>query len=183
VAIATFAHQARAQAAVDALGKGGLDISHLGVAGRGCHVDACVSGYYNRVDRIRKWSGHGMVCGGLWGLMLGVMVMAAPARAAMVLSRYAGALALATLEGALAAGLIGALVAALYGLGIARDSVPRYTAAITADRILVMVQVVPDQIALARSLLDRAGALRVDVHEVSMSNRIAPANAQAPENA
>jgi hypothetical protein len=38
-----------------------------------------------------------------------------------------------------------------------------------ADRILVMVDVMPDRIAAAATILDTAGALRIDVHHAPIS--------------
>lgn len=164
VAIATFTSHGKAQAAVGELGRDGLEITRLGVAGRGCHVDEHVTGFYNRADRIRFWGTRGAFWGGLWGLLLGGMVLASPGLAPIVPAGFAGTLALATLEGALAIGGAGAIAAALYGLGVPQNSVPVYASAISADRILVMVDIQPDRIAAATAIFDKAGALRVDVH-------------------
>jgi hypothetical protein len=169
VAIATFTSQGHAEAAVGALGRGGLDVTHLGVAGRGFHVDQRVTGFYNRADRIRFWGTRGAFWGGLWGLLLGVMIQTAPTLAPVAVMALTGTLAIAALKGALAIGGIAMIAAALYGLGVPRDSVPVYETAMKVDRILVMVDVLPDRIAAATTILDTAGALRVDVHPAPIS--------------
>jgi hypothetical protein len=97
----------------------------------------------------------------------------------VVVLGYLGAMLAATLEGAVLVGGISAISAALYGLGIPENSVLQYEAAIKADAFLVMAHDTPSRIAVARQILEAAGASRVDVHDGLTPNEAAPQFAAA----
>jgi len=69
------------------------------------------------------------------------------------------------LEGAVVLGGASAIGAALYGIGIPKDSVLQYETAIGADDFLVMAHDTPERIAVARTILETAGASHVGVHD------------------
>jgi hypothetical protein len=163
-AIGTFADHATAEAAVKELSLAGFDISHLSVVGKGYHTDEHVTGFYNMGDRVRFWGTRGAFWGGLWGLFFGGIFLAVPVVGPIVALGHLGLIVAGVVEGAVAAGGLGALSAGLYGLGIPRDTVLQYETAITADGFLVMAHDTPERVAVARRILETAGASRVDVH-------------------
>ena len=164
-AIGTFAHHADADAAVKELGLAGFDITRLSVLGKGYHTDEHVTGFYNQGDRVRFWGTRGAFWGGLWSLFFGGIFLTVPLIGPVVAVGYLGAMLVAALEGAVVVGGFSAVAAALYGMGIPKDSVLRYETAITADGFLVMAHDTPERIAVARQILENAGASHVDVHE------------------
>ncbi len=163
-AVGTFANHADADAAIRELGLAGFDISHLSVVGKGYHTDEHVIGFYNQGDRIRFWGTRGMFWGGLWGLFFGGIFVTVPVVGPVVALGYFAATIVTALEAAVVVGGASALSAALYGIGIPKDSVIQYETAVAADGFLVMAHDVPARIEVARSILEAAGASRVDVH-------------------
>jgi hypothetical protein len=164
-AIGTFADHAAAEAAVKELSLAGFDISHLSVVGKGYHSDEHVTGFFNQGDRVRFWGVRGAFWGGLWGLFFGGLFLAVPVVGPVVALGHMGLILAGALESAVAVGGLSALSAGLYGLGIPRDSVLQYETTIIADGFLVMAHDTPDRVAVARRILETAGASRVDVHD------------------
>ena len=171
--VAVFADHAAAEAAVKKLNLAGFDIKHLSVIGKGYHVDEKVMGFYNQGDRIRFWGTRGAFWGGLWSLFFGGVVLTLPVVGPVVALGYLAAAIVAIIEGAVLVGGFSAIAAALYGLGIPKDSVLEYETAIEADSFLVMAHDTPSRIALAKGILETADASQVDVHAA------APASAEA----
>ncbi|WDF72499.1 DUF1269 domain-containing protein [Novosphingobium sp. KACC 22771] len=164
-AVGIFSNHADAEAAVKELGLAGFDIKHLSVLGKGYHLDEHVTGFYNQGDRIRFWGTRGAFWGGLWSLFFGGIFLTVPVFGPVVALGYVGAMAVAALEGAVVVGGVSAISAALYGIGIPKDSVLQYETAIAADSFLVMAHDTPSRIAVARQILKSAGATHVDTHE------------------
>ena len=61
-------------------------------------------------------------------------------------------------------GGLSALAAALYSIGIPKDSVMMYETAIKSDKFLVIAHGTADEAAKAKSILETAGAAQTDVH-------------------
>ena len=163
-AIATFSTHTAAEAAVKELNVAGFDIRHLSVIGQGYHVDEQVKGFYNQGDRVRFWGTRGAFWGGLWSLFFGGIFLTLPVIGPIVALGYIGAMIVTAVEGAVVVGGVSAIGAALYGLGIPKDSVLSYETAVTADGFLVMAHDTPERIAIARTILETAGASHVGVH-------------------
>ncbi|WP_408588891.1 DUF1269 domain-containing protein [Novosphingobium sp.] len=162
--VAVFADHAAAETAVKTLALGGIDIKQLSVIGKGYHVDEQVVGFYNQGDRVRFWGTRGAFWGGLWSLFFGGLVLTLPAVGPVMALGYIAASIIAVVEGALVVGTVSAVAAALYGIGIPKDSVLEYETAIHADRFVVMAHGTVAQVALARKLLETTDAEKVDVH-------------------
>ena len=166
-AIAVFPDHAAAEAAVKTLGRAGFDIKQLSVVGKGYHVDEQVVGFYNQGDRIKFWGTRGAFWGGLWSLFMGGVFITLPVTGTVLVLGYLAAAVASLVEGAVVVGGLSAIGAALYGLGIPKDTVLDYETAIAADEFLVVAHDTPDRIALAKSILDDAFASRVEVHSGS----------------
>jgi hypothetical protein len=171
--IAVFADHKDAETAVKKLAAAGLDMKHLSVVGKGYHTDEKVVGFYNMGDRIKFWGARGAFWGGLWGLFFGGMFLAIPVVGHVVVLGYLAATLVSAVESAVMVGGLSALGAALYSIGIPKDSVIEYEAALKADGFLVMAHGTTDEIAHARSILAALDPSRLDVHQA--------AKAAAPE--
>jgi uncharacterized membrane protein len=68
------------------------------------------------------------------------------------------------LEGAVVIGGLSALAAALYSIGIPKDSVMKYEMALKSAKFLVIAHGTADEVAKAKSILETAGAAQVDFH-------------------
>ncbi|TBW40284.1 DUF1269 domain-containing protein [Siculibacillus lacustris] len=162
--VAVFDEHAAAEAAVLKLTAAGIDMKNLSVVGKGYHSEEKVVGFYNVGDRIKFWGVRGAFWGGLWGLFFGGLFLTLPFVGHVVVLGYLAASLIAALENAAVVGGLSALGAGLYGLGIPKDSVIEYEAAVRADGFLVMAHGSADDIARAKAILGSEAPSRLDVH-------------------
>jgi hypothetical protein len=163
--VAVFAHHHTAEDAVKKLAGAGFDITKVNIAGKGCHKEEKVVGFYNAGDRVKFWGQYGAFWGGLWGLFVGGLFMTLPVVGPIVVLGHLGAMVLGAAEGAVLGGSLSALGAALVSIGIPKNSVINYEAAIKADNFLVMVDGSPQEVERAKAILAAAKPAKLDVHQ------------------
>jgi hypothetical protein len=163
-AVAVFASHEAAGAAVKALAAAGFDIKKISVVGRGFHTEENVSGFYNAGDRIRIWGRSGAFWGGLWGLLMGGLFMTVPIIGPVVVVGHFAVMVAAAIEGAVVIGGLSALGAALFSMGIPKDTIVRYENAIKADGFLLIVHGPASETESARAILANAGPSQLDMH-------------------
>jgi hypothetical protein len=163
--IAVFDDHQAADLAVKKLADAGIDIKHLSVVGKGFHTDEQVVGFYNAGDRIKFWGKRGAFWGGLWGWLFGGIFLFIPVVGHVVMLGYFAAAAISAIEGAVVVGGVSALSAALYSIGIPKDSAIAYESAVKADGFLVMAHGSADEVDRARKVLEPLNPSRIDVHE------------------
>jgi hypothetical protein len=161
--IGVFPTHPSAEAAVKSLSGAGFDMKHLTLVGRGFQSDEKVMGFYNAGDRIKFWGTRGAFWGGFWGLFFGGVFMTIPVVGHVIILGYLAAVAISAVEGAVVVGGMGALGAALYSIGIPKDSIIDYEADMKADRFLVMAHGTEEEIARAKKILAAENPTRVDV--------------------
>jgi hypothetical protein len=162
--VAVFKTHTDAETAVKKLNIAGFDVSHLSIIGKGYHTDEHVVGFYNQGDRIRFWGARGAFWGGLWGLFFGGVFITLPLTGPIIVLGYLATTLIAAIEGAVLVGGVSAIASALYGLGIPKDSVLAYETALKADAFLVLAHDRSSRVALARKVLQEAGATQVESH-------------------
>jgi hypothetical protein len=162
--ISVFPDHDGAEHAIRTLAQAGFDLKSLSIIGHGYQREERVIGFYNVADRVTFWGGRGAFWGGLWGLFFSGVFIAAPVTGPVVVLGFLASMAISALEGALIAGGFSALGAALYSLGVPRDSVIAYEAEVTADSFLVMVHGARAEVAFARTILGAANAKHLEVH-------------------
>ena len=162
--VALFKTHTDAETAVKKLNIAGFDVSHLSIIGKGYHTDEHVVGFYNQGDRIRFWGARGAFWGGLWGLFFGGVFITLPLTGPIIVLGYLATTLIAAIEGAVLVGGVSAIASALYGLGIPKDSVLAYETALKADAFLVLAHDRSSRVALARKVLQEAGATQVESH-------------------
>ena len=160
--VAVFTDHANAEAAVKKLAASGFEMSSLSVVGKGYHLDEQVVGFYNADDRIRFWGSRGAIWGGLWGLFFGGIFVTVPVVGPVIMLGYLATTAISVLEGAVVVGGASALGAAIFGIGIPKDSVLQYETDIAADKFLVMAHGSPSKILLAKAILEQENPARID---------------------
>lgn len=168
-AIAVFDTHNAAEDAIKRLATAGFDMKNLSIVGRGYHTEEKAVGFYNVGSRIKFWGKQGAYWGGLWGLFFGGVFVTLPAVGSIVVLGYLAAALISTLEGAAVIGGLSALGAALYSLGIPKDSIVAYETAVKADRFLVMAHGHPEDVARAKAVLALAKPSRLDTHEGAAS--------------
>jgi hypothetical protein len=162
--VAVFGDHNSAEAAVKKLAASGFEMKNLSVVGKGYHTDEKVVGFYNAGDRIKFWGTRGAFWGGFWGLFLGGLFITIPVVGHVVVLGYLAAVALAGLENAVVVGGLSALGAAIFSIGIPKDSVIAYEAAVKADDFLVMARGSTEEMARAKAILGAANPKRLDMH-------------------
>ena len=82
----------------------------------------------------------------------------------MVLGHLA-AMVVAAVEGAILVGGLSALGAALFSIGIPKDSVVQYEQAVKTDGYLVVGQGAVNEMARAKAIFESNNPARIDLHE------------------
>ena len=145
--VAVYGDHNSAEAAVKELIASGYEAKNLSVVGKGYHTDEKVVGFYTTGDRVKFWGSRGAFWGGFWGLLFGGLFLTIPVVGHVVVLGYLATVVLAGIENAVVVGGLSALGAALYSLGIPKDSVLAYETAIKADDFLVMARGTADEMA------------------------------------
>ena len=166
VAVAIYNTHDEAEQAVKTLEQGGFDMRKLSIVGKDYHTEEHVVGYYNTGDRMKAWGRIGAFWGGLWGLLFGAAFFIIPGIGPVVLAGPLVASLVGALEGAVVVGGLTALGAALASLGIPRNSVVQYETALKADKFLVIAHGTPEEVARAKSIIDR-GPTTATIHTPS----------------
>jgi hypothetical protein len=109
----------------------------------------------------------------MWGLFFGGLFLTIPVVGHVVVLGYLAATVLSGVESAVMLGGMSAIGAAIYSLGIPKDSVVAYEAAVKADSFVVMVRGEAAEIARAKKILAAANPSRLDVH--ARADALAPA--------
>lgn len=165
VTVSIFKNHQDAEAAVRTLQRAGFEMKQLSIVGRGYHTEEHVTGYYNAGDRIKYWGKNGAFWGAIWGWFFGAAFFFVPGfgpllMAGPLVSAFAGAL-----EGATFVGGLSALGAALFSIGIPKDSVLAYETALKADNFLLLVHGTPQEVQRAKEILQsQTGASDTQAH-------------------
>jgi hypothetical protein len=176
-AVAVFPTHEAAEKAVKSLTASGFEMKNLSIVGKGYHSDEKVVGFYNTGDRVKFWGSRGAFWGGFWGLFFGGIFMTIPIVGHVVVLGYLATILVAGLENAVVVGGLSALGAALYSLGIPKNSVLQYETDLNADSFLVMARGSVAEVERAKQLLGASNPSRLDVHttgepEVAMATPV-----------
>jgi hypothetical protein len=161
--VGVFPDHHAAETAVKSLSDAGFDMKNLSLVGKGYHSDEKVMGFYSSGDRVKFWGSRGAFWGGFWGLFFGGVFMTIPVAGHVIVLGYLAATLISAAEGAVVVGGLSALGAALYGIGIPKDSVIKYEADMKVDRFLVMAHGDENEVERARKILGAANPTRLDV--------------------
>src|SRR5579871_4072725 len=135
----------------------------MSIVGKDYHTDESVVGYYNTGDRMKYWGKQGAFWGGLWGLFFGALFIV-PGLGPILVAGPLVAWIVGALEGAVVVGGLGALGAGLYSIGIPKDSVIQYEAALKSDKFLLLAHGTADEVAKARDILQTTLPVKIALH-------------------
>jgi hypothetical protein len=150
-----------AERAIRSLSQSGFDVKKLSLVGKGYHTEEKPMGFYTAGDKIRAWGSTGAFWGGIWGLLLAPAVFFLPGLGVVALAGPVVAVLVGALEGALVVGGLSALGAALTRVGVPRDEVIKYEAALKVDKYLLVVHGSLDDQAQAGIVLAEARQMSV----------------------
>ncbi len=136
--------------------------------------DEHVVGYYNTGDRMKYWGKLGAFWGGLWGLLFGSAFFLIPGIGPIVAGGPIVVWIVGALQGAAVVGGISAVGAALYSIGIPKDSVLKYETSLKANKFLLVAHGTADEVERASSILQDTEAIETTVHTVEEPATTAP---------
>jgi hypothetical protein len=155
-AFLVFDSHSRAEEAIRTLGHAGIDLHKLSLVGKGYHTEEQPMGFYTAGDRIKAWGGTGAFWGGIWGLLLAPAVFVLPGLGVVGMAGPFVAILIGALEGAVLVGGLSALGAALTQIGVPKDQVIQYEAALKVDKYLLVVHGSAEDQARVREVLAQA---------------------------
>lgn len=162
--VAVYDNHIQAEEAVHLLQKAGFDVKSLSIVGKGYQREEHPIGFYHTGDRIKFWGVQGAFWGGLWGLLLGAAFFWVPGLGTVVIAGPLVSAFIAALEGATVVGGLSALGAALYSIGIPRDSIIRYETAIKSDRYLLIAHGDQNEVERAHDVLAGGDVQDITIH-------------------
>ncbi len=162
--VAVYDNHLQAEEAVRQLLEQGFAADKLSIVGKGYQREEHPIGFYNTGERMKFWGAQGAFWGGLWGLLLGAAFFWVPGLGTVVIAGPLVSALVTALEGAAVVGGLSALGAALYSIGIPRDSIIRYETAIKSDHYLLIVHGDQSQVEQAHEVLAGGDARDVTIH-------------------
>ena len=164
--VAVYETHDAAEVALRKVAESGLDMRNFSIVGRGYHTDEKALGFYSAGDRVQFWGSRGAYWGGLWGLLFGGMMLAVPVIGPVMIAGSLATVVFAAIasgvEGAVVAGGLGALGAALFSIGIPEHSVIHYEQALSGDQFILMGHGPLGEIGSAVELLKQTGPRQLD---------------------
>jgi uncharacterized membrane protein len=162
--VAIFNIHTEAEAAVKELQKAGFDMKKLSIVGKDYHSEENVVGYYNTGDRVKYWGKLGAFWGGLWGILFGSALFFIPGIGPIVVGGPLVAWIIGVLEGAAILGGFSAVGAALYGIGIPKNSIVKYETSLKSDKFLLVAHGTREEVEKARTILETTSATETTIH-------------------
>jgi hypothetical protein len=113
---------------------------------------------------MKYWGKLGAFWGGLWGMLFGAAFFAIPGIGPVLVAGPLVAWIVGALEGAVVVGGLSAIGAGLYSIGIPKNSVVEYEAALKSDKFLLLAHGTAEEVANARDILQTTHPVEVAVH-------------------
>ena len=180
--VAVFNGHQDAEDAIRKLSDSGLDIKHFSIVGKGYHTEETVVGLYNTGDRVKFWGQNGAIWGGLWSLFFGGILVTVPVVGPVMVLGHLAAMVFAAVEGAVVVGGLSALGAAIFSIGIPKDSVIQYEDALKADGFLIVAHGPVEVMARAKEILATMEPTQLDAHQ-DVNDMAEPPEDHAPHRA
>jgi uncharacterized membrane protein len=162
--VAVYPTHTEADQAVKELQRGGVDLQKLSIVGKGYHPDEHAVGYYNAGDRMKYWGKTGAFWGGFWGLLFGSAFFMIPGLGPILAAGPVVGWLVGALESAAVVGGVSALGAGLYSIGIPKDSVVKYEAALKTDQFLLIVHGTEAEVAKAKGIIETTHPTQSSLH-------------------
>ncbi|GBD97575.1 hypothetical protein BMS3Abin06_02474 [bacterium BMS3Abin06] len=162
--VSIFNTHTEAEDAVRELQKSGFDMQKLSIVGKDYHTEEHVVGYYNTGNRVKYWGKLGAFWGGLWGFIFGSAFFIIPGIGPIVVGGPLVTWIIGALEGAAVVGGVSAIGAALFSIGIPKDSVLKYETSLKSNKFLLVAHGTAEEVEHARKILETTQATETSVH-------------------
>jgi hypothetical protein len=169
--VAVYKTHDEAEAAVRDLQRSGYDMTKLSIVGKDYDTSENVVGYYNTGDRMLNWGAKGAFWGGLWSMLFGSAYFLIPGVGPILAAGPIVVWIVGVLEGAAIVGGLSALGAALFSIGIPKDSILAYETQIKAGDYLVIARETPGAFQGAAAILSRTGHQGIEQHCLHTENK------------
>jgi hypothetical protein len=124
------------------------------IVGKDYHSEEQVIGYYNTGDRVGYWGKLGAFWGAIWGFLFGsAMIFIPGVGPILVAGPLVGAL-VGALQGAVITAGLSVIGAALYSIGIPKDSIIQYETSLKSDKFLLIVHGSIEEVNMAHEILE-----------------------------
>jgi hypothetical protein len=163
--VSIFDTHEQAEVAVKQLQRGGFDLKKLSIVGKDYQTEENITGFYNLGERTKYWGKQGLFWGGLWGILFGSAMLVIPGVGPLLVAGSFAATIVGAVEGAIVAGGLSALGAALFSLGVPKDSILNYEAAVKAGKFMMITHGTLDDLKLAREIVKNNNAKSVEAFE------------------
>ena len=162
--VSVYSTHQDAQNAVNELQKGGFDMKKLSIIGRDYHTEQHVVGYYNTGDRVKYWGKLGALWGGVGGLLVGIAFFLLPGFGPVLVAGPLAVCLASAAEGAVVIGGLSVIGAALFNIGIPKNSILRYESALKADKFLLIAHGTLDEVQHASGIIRATAPDEIGVH-------------------
>ena len=163
--VAIYDSHTEAENAVKELQKSGFDMKKLSIIGKDYHAEEHVVGYYNTGERVKYWGKLGAFWGGFWGLLFGSALFLVPGFGPLVVGGPLVSWIIGALEGAVLIGGLSAVGAALYSIGIPKDSIVKYETSLKSNKFLLVAHGSAEEVRKAHDILRVSTATETNIHE------------------
>ncbi len=162
--VAVYRTHTEADQAIKELQRGGVDMHKLSIIGKGYHTDEHAVGYYTTGDRMKHWGKVGAFWGGFWGLLFGSAFFMIPGLGPILAAGPVVVWIVGALESAALVGGVSVLGAGLYSMGIPKDSIVKYEAALKTDQFLLIAHGTAAEVAKAKDIIETTHPAQLSVH-------------------
>jgi uncharacterized membrane protein len=150
--------------AINLLKKANFNVKDLAIVGQGYHKEDQFVGCYTMNNQMKHWGEHGAFWGALGGMLLGSGLFLIPGVGPVIAAGSAVAWIVGAVEGAQLVGGLSWLGAALYSVGISKDSALNYEKSIKEGKFLLIAHGTPEEVEGARQILTHTAAEYIGVH-------------------
>jgi len=151
--VAVFDSHRQVQESVQRLRQSGFDLGKLSVVAMDRRAGEQVAAHYGARGQAKCWGEFGPFWTGMWASLSGWACFFIPGAGPILVAGPLGGWMVGVLENQPMFGGLSALGAALYGLGIPKDAVLRYEAAVRMEKLLIVAHGLVDEVWMAREIL------------------------------
>ena len=162
--VAIFESHAQAEDAIRELQKDGFDMKKLSIIGKDYHTEENVVGYYNAGDRMKYWGKLGAFWGGFWGILFGSAFFWLPGIGTVLVGGPLVVWIIGALESAAVMGGLSAFGAAMYSIGIPKNSILQYETQVKNGKLILVAHGTSAEVDRAKDILHQSEATSATVH-------------------
>ena len=164
----------KAEDAIRSLDRSRFPIKQVSIVAKDLESERDVHGYVNAGDIAKGSAGTAAWLGGLFGILFGVAFLWVPGFGPLFVAGPLSAALLGGVEGALVGAAGGGLLGALFGWGVSRQHILKYEERVKGGKYLVIVHGSPDQVEVARGVLQETEPEELNVHAEAAPSEAEP---------